>query len=47
MNYDLTIYDFTIDIRVEVRVRENIYRESSFNRKLSNRQSFLILSIFN
>lgn len=33
MIYDLTIYDFTIDIRVEVRVRENIYRESSFNRK--------------
>lgn len=27
MIYDLTIYDFTIDIRVEVRVRENIYRE--------------------
>lgn len=33
MIYDLMIYDFTIDIRVEVRVRENIYRESSFNRK--------------
>lgn len=27
MIYDLTIYDFTIDIRVEVRVRENIERE--------------------
>ena len=27
MIYDFTIYDFTIDIRVEVRVRENIERE--------------------
>lgn len=41
------IYDFTIDVRVEVR--ENIIERvpSIVNRKLSNRQSFLILSTFN
>ena len=33
------IYDFTIDVRVEVRVRENIIERvpSIVNRKLSNR----------
>ena len=43
------IYDFTIDVRVEVRVRENIIERvpSIVNRKLSSRQSFLILSTFN
>ena len=43
------IYDFTIDVRVEVRVRENIIERvpSIVNRKLSNRKSFLILSTFN
>ena len=43
------IYDFTIDVRVEVRVRENIIERgpSIVNRQLSNRQSFLILSTFN
>ena len=43
------IYDFTIDVRVEVRVRENIIERvpSIVNRKLSNRQSLLILSTFN
>lgn len=43
------IYDFTIDVRIEVRVRENIIERvpSIVNRKLSNRQSFLILSTFN
>lgn len=35
------IYDFTIDVRVEVRVRENIIERvpSIVNRKLSNRKS--------
>ncbi len=49
MIYNLTIYDFTIEIRVEVRVRENVIERvpSIVNRKLSNHPSFLILSIVN